>query len=88
MFDDCGIAFRRTKPPVVGEDRYNHLVGNWWRWWRSWRDAMPFDTEVNAMRDHKKSDRRSHESRLENSESDPRSLLSDARSLKSHREDS
>jgi len=36
MFDDCGIAFSRTKPPVVGEDRYDHLAGNWWRWWRSW----------------------------------------------------
>jgi hypothetical protein len=36
MFDDCGIAFSRTKPPVIGEDRYDHLVGNWWRWWRSW----------------------------------------------------
>lgn len=36
MFDDCGIAFSRTKPPVIGEDRYDHLAGNWWRWWRSW----------------------------------------------------
>ena len=36
MFDDCGIAFSRTPPPVVGEDRYDHLAGNWWRWWRSW----------------------------------------------------
>jgi hypothetical protein len=36
MFDECGIAFSRTKPPVVGEDRYDHLSDNWWRWWRSW----------------------------------------------------
>jgi hypothetical protein len=36
MFDECGVAFSRAKPPVVGEDRYDHLAGNWWRWWRSW----------------------------------------------------
>lgn len=36
MFDECGIAFSRTQPPVVGEDRYDHLTDNWWRWWRSW----------------------------------------------------
>ena len=36
MFDDCGVAFSRTEPPVVGEDRYEHLSGNWWRWWRRW----------------------------------------------------
>ena len=36
MFDECGLAFSRTPPPVVGEDRYDHLVGNWWRWSRSW----------------------------------------------------
>jgi hypothetical protein len=36
MFDECGIAFSRMQPPVVGEDRYDHLTGKWWRWWRSW----------------------------------------------------
>lgn len=36
MFDDCGIAFSRMPPSVIGEDRYAPLSGNWWRWWRSW----------------------------------------------------
>lgn len=36
MFDDCGVAFSRTKPPTVGEDRYDHLSDHWWKWWRSW----------------------------------------------------
>jgi hypothetical protein len=36
MFDDCGIVFSRTPPPVVGEDRYVSLPGNWWHWSRSW----------------------------------------------------
>jgi cobalamin biosynthesis protein CobD/CbiB len=36
MSDECGIAFSRMEPPAVDEDRYDHLVGNWWRWSRSW----------------------------------------------------
>jgi hypothetical protein len=36
MFDECGIAFSRTTPRAIGEDRYDHLTGNWWRWQRSW----------------------------------------------------
>ena len=36
MFDECGVAFSQSKPPIIGEDRYEHIAGNWWRWWRSW----------------------------------------------------
>lgn len=36
MFDECGVTFSRTKPPIIGEDRYEHVAGNWWQWWRSW----------------------------------------------------
>jgi len=36
MFDECGVVFSRSKPLVIGEDRYEHVAGNWWRWWRSW----------------------------------------------------
>jgi hypothetical protein len=36
MFDDCGIVFSRTPPPVIGEDHYASLTGSWWRWSRSW----------------------------------------------------
>jgi hypothetical protein len=36
MFDDCGVVFARTDPPVVGEDQYDPLAGHWWQWRRSW----------------------------------------------------
>jgi len=37
MFDDCGLAYApRGKPPILGEDSYDHLIGKWWHWWRSW----------------------------------------------------
>ena len=37
MFDDCGLAYSpKGPPPVIGEDSYRHLSGNWWHWYRSW----------------------------------------------------
>jgi hypothetical protein len=37
MFDDCGVAYSPAgPPPVIGEDSYRHLSGNWWHWFRSW----------------------------------------------------
>ena len=37
MLDDCGMAYSpKGPPPVIGEDSYRHLTGNWWHWWRSW----------------------------------------------------
>jgi hypothetical protein len=37
MLDDCGMANSpKGQPPVIGEDSYRHLSGNWWHWFRSW----------------------------------------------------
>ena len=37
MMDNCGIAYSLNgPPPVIGEDSYRHLSGNWWHWFRSW----------------------------------------------------
>jgi hypothetical protein len=37
MADDAGLAHSPDgEPPVIGEDSYSHLVGNWWWWHRSW----------------------------------------------------
>jgi len=37
MLDDCGMAYSpKGPPPVIGEDSYRHLSGNWWHWFRSW----------------------------------------------------
>jgi hypothetical protein len=36
MFDESGVAYSPGTPPVVAEDSYQHIRGNWWRWYRSW----------------------------------------------------
>ena len=37
MMDDCGIVHSPTgRPPVIGEDSYRQLSGDWWHWFRSW----------------------------------------------------
>lgn len=37
MLDDCGVAYSpKGPPPVIGEDSYRRLSGNWWHWYRSW----------------------------------------------------
>lgn len=37
MFDDCGVVYSAgVAPPIVGEDTYSSLGGDWWHWRRSW----------------------------------------------------
>ena len=37
MLDDCGMVYSPIgRPPVIGEDSYRPLSGNWWHWHRSW----------------------------------------------------
>ena len=37
MMDDCGLVHSPIgRPPVVGEDAYTRLSGDWWHWFRSW----------------------------------------------------
>ena len=37
LLDDFGIVHSPSgEPPVVGEDSYQHLGGDWWAWERSW----------------------------------------------------
>jgi len=37
LLDDFGVVYSPSgAPPVVGEDTYWHLSGDWWAWKRSW----------------------------------------------------
>ena len=37
LLDEVGVAYSPSgEPPVVGEDSYTHLTGDWWIWDRSW----------------------------------------------------
>ncbi len=37
FFDHAGFVYSPNQaPPVLGEDSYSHLYGDWWHWQRSW----------------------------------------------------